>query len=121
VNNIDKINVLMKEYEALRAEIRSRSDNQFTLLGFAGLVLTWLFSRSLAIRHWLELLAVIVPILLFMNFLIIQAIKRCAYRLMAIEKQVNSFAGDHLLEWETRWGMQTTGLFRSKPRNWRPA
>src|ERR1700690_2579023 len=74
MNDNEKINILLREYDALRAEIRSRSDNQFTLLGFAGLVLTWLFSRGPGIRLLLYL-AILAPLLFLMNFLIIQAIK----------------------------------------------
>jgi hypothetical protein len=117
VTNSEKINVLLKEYDALRAEIRSRGDNQFSLLGFAGLVLTWLFSHPASLKLRWEI-AILVPPVLLMNFLLIQAIKRCANRLIIIENQINDLAGEHLLEWEIRWGNLSTSLFRSKPRDW---
>jgi hypothetical protein len=118
LTNSEKINVLLKEYDGLRAEIRSRGDNQFSLLGFAGLVLTWLFSHPAGLKLRWEI-AILAPPVLLMYFLLLQAIKRCANRLIVIEAQINALAGEHLLEWEIRWGYLSTNTFRSRPKNWK--
>jgi hypothetical protein len=109
-----KIDILFKEYDSLRAEIRARADNQLAILGFTGPSLTWLLSRDIGLKFWI-MLAVLVPAVIFMHWCILRAMERCAYWLKEIEATINSLAGAHLLEWESTWGAIANGYLGLLP------
>jgi hypothetical protein len=118
MDTMDQISILLKEYDSVRAEIRARTDNQFQLLAFAGVAAGWVLSEHVRNGERHLLVALLVPFLWFLFWNLLQVIKRCGNRLVEIEKQINGLAGEHLLEWETRWGWRALGWFRSQPRHW---
>jgi hypothetical protein len=115
----DKIDILFKEYDTLRAEILNRTNNLFTLMAIGGGVLTLLLSFKNELRLWLPLLLFFGLIFGFIAWINDRNIRRIARRLMQIENQVNHLAGgdEPLLEWETRWGAAAFGIsrFRKDP------
>jgi low affinity Fe/Cu permease len=115
----ETIEILFKEYDTLRAEVRDHTGNQFNLLGAFGALLVWFLPRLLQHDAW-KAFAVVVLVFLLIRWVLIQNIKRCAYRLVELEEQINHLAGENLLQWETRWGGSRIGWFRSKPPGYSP-
>ncbi len=113
----DRIDILLKEYDTLRAEILNRTNNLFTLMAIGGGVLTLLLSFKNELRLWLPLLLIFGLIFGFIAWVNDRNIRRIARRLMQIEYQVNQIAGGDtpLLEWETHWGAAARGIFRKDP------
>jgi hypothetical protein len=112
--NIQRINILLKEYDTLRSELLQRTAEGFALVGVpAGSAgwLAWLLSQTIE-RHYYISAAATVMIICFVivgSKFVFAQIRRCAERLQRIEKRINFLAQDHLLEWESRWGMGATG------------
>lgn len=97
----DKIIILLKEYDTLRAEILQRISNRFAFLGLVisvgafGLfkagdistfkILVLFFTALFLIAVWWQLGVVI---------------KRCSKQIAEIEVIINQIAGEKLLRWE---------------------
>ncbi|MGB6947255.1 MAG: hypothetical protein WBE37_32950 [Bryobacteraceae bacterium] len=102
-----RLEILFKEYDTLRAEIISRINNIFQIVGFAvsvsavGMPLLW--SRTTTYVFWISVLA-LAAVLYGLWLLVHVEIGRAAERLRQIEAQVNGIEGQELLQWETRWG-----------------
>jgi hypothetical protein len=96
------IDIVLHEYDSLRAEIVSRMDARFQLIGFLAIVATLLGTTD--ISNLSRTLLVIAALILFacVWFLFGFYIKRCAERLREIEEEVNKKLGDDVLVWESR-------------------
>jgi hypothetical protein len=112
----DRIQILLSEYSTLRAEIISRTANGFTLTTIGVTVLTWVikeFTSNSPWYYWLGALTLFVVFGLGV-FVNIRDITRAARRVKALEHEINSRAGEHLLIWETLSGVATRmGILRS--------
>lgn len=95
------IDVILHEYDALRAEVVSRSDARFQLVGFLAIAATLLGTQiSEAARGWLIGITVAGFIAIWLRFGFLM--KRCAKRIREIEDYVNDKLGSELLVWENR-------------------
>lgn len=115
----DRIDILMKEYDSLRQEILSRTNNRFVMLGLVATFLGFaLFTEnSIFESRFLGLdtraivvisgILILMAIWLFFGYLV----GALAARVSAIERHVNEIAGEQLLEWETRHGFGRWGRF----------
>ena len=97
------IDVLLHEYDALRAEILARASSRFQLTGFAAVVATLLGVQksilpTIAIWVIIGVLAVgaIAIWLIFRSY-----INKCAARVWQIEEEINAEMGEPLLIWES--------------------
>lgn len=112
----DRIQILLSEYSTLRAEIISRTANGFTLTTIGVTVLTWVikeFTSKSPWYYWLGALTLVVVFGLGV-FVNIRDITRAAQRVKALELEINSRAGEHLLIWESLSGVATRmGIIRS--------
>ena len=118
------VEVLFKEYDTLRAEIISRTNNAvqlgtaFAALGFG--ILTWSVSRSniTTLQGIITLggviLALSVVYVILNQWLIQLDINNAAARLRELESEINALCGLELLKWETHWGGAVTGPRRKK-------
>lgn len=109
--NLQRINILLKEYDTLRSELQQRTAAGFALVGIVVAAAGWSLSQTLA-RHYYTSAVVVFLIVCFLFFgprFINVQIRRCAERVQRIEKRINFLAQDQLLEWESRWGMGATG------------
>ena len=116
----DSIDILMREYETLRTEILHRIRNRFAIVGYVGVVMMFIFTKSKEIP-WPDLfgplykyndskdliwpLAVLACTSLFLLFYWLQEgrlMLRCSSRITEIEKTANELSGRELLVWETR-------------------
>ncbi len=98
-----KVDVLLREYDTLRQEIVSRTNNRFAMAGLLVAVAAFVISQPelVASERWgIAIVAFFVSIggWWTIGFLI----RCCAARLMEIEQRVNALVGDELLVWETR-------------------
>lgn len=111
----DQIDILLKEYDTLRADILLRSNVIFSVLAVAAGILAWFIQRHK--ESWfLPTFFAFVAIFIFIYWVNHQNIARAANRLKEIERKVNALAtapdGSPLLEWETKWGGTALGPFR---------
>jgi hypothetical protein len=105
--NLQRIRILLKEYDTLRAEILQRTAAGFALAPILAAIVGWLGSRILEGHRYTAIAAGLMSVCTlflgpkFMNI----RIRRCSARLQRIEQRINSLAEDDLLEWESRWGI----------------
>ena len=105
----DRIQILLSEYAALRAELMTRTGFGFQIAAVWLAGFTWFLQQQITGRSWwfwLGMVAVVAcfGIAIFVN---VRDLTRAAHRIKAIEAEVNSRAGEHLLVWETLGGVVT--------------
>ena len=111
----DRITILLSEYTALRAEIVARTGYGFQLTAVGAAGLTWAFTEAFKNSSWhawgvLTLIAAAITLGSCVN---VRDLKKAANRVKALEHEINSRAGEHLLIWETLSGPLTRmGLIR---------
>jgi hypothetical protein len=98
----DKIDVLLQEYNALRAEIVARLKNRFMILGYVGAIVTYAVFQHEVPLEWRAGFAALAGLALLVTWLRgMQMIGRIARRIARIETRVNELAGEALLTWES--------------------
>jgi len=105
-----KIEILLREYDTLRSEIMSRTNNRFAIIGFIVALIAFIGSQSdvpLYGRCVIGGLAILVVLAVCFRFG--QLIKRCAVRIAEIEEKINNLMGEDLLAWESQ--IAKPGLF----------
>lgn len=117
----EKIQVLFKEYDALRSGITGRTNNGYQLWGIGAALLTFLMSRPIDWKFW-TLISLFVVVFSLFSWTTYRDIQKAAERLRQLESEINGLAGVELLQWETLWGSGVTGfLGRARPLNQHPA
>src|SRR5438067_2430716 len=98
------INVLLHEYDTLRAEIVSRASSRFQLVGLAAVAATIVTARWGTGKHQRGILEVTVALTILAGVaiwaLFLFYINRCAGRLKQIEAEINKALGCSVLIWE---------------------
>lgn len=105
----DKIQILLQEYNTLRAELVVNGNKTFQLLSLGGALFVLIISRPLDVRFWTALVAALVGISYF-SFVVMRDIRRLAKRVRELEHDINRRADEELLIWESRWGRAVTGF-----------
>ena len=93
----DKIGILMKEYDTLRAEIIARTSGGFQLIAIGAGVFALSIQRQGSIAFWVFLGCATAGLLGFTHVLFRDG-RMCAERIREIEAQVNKLANDDLLK-----------------------
>jgi hypothetical protein len=112
----DRIQILLAEYGALKAEVLGRTGFGFQIAAVALAAVTWFLQQPLTGKPWYfwpGMVAVVVSfgVAIFVNG---RDLSRAAYRIKELEHEVNSRAGESLLVWETLGGVVTRmGLLES--------
>jgi hypothetical protein len=103
IGPMDKVNILMHEYDAARTEITEKSGFGFQLVAICAAIAAWLGS---GIHPWFWVwLFVTVIIVGLCSWRILIDIYTAAKRLREIEVLVDELTGEsYLLQWERRWG-----------------
>lgn len=116
MDNDKKIEILLKEYDTLRAEIIARATGGYAFWGFAAAAVAWAFSKE-APTGWKIVVSCVGLILAFavMTAVNWSNIARAATRVGEIERRVNELADEELLQWEHRWGCVKWWRQRFKP------
>jgi hypothetical protein len=98
----DRIQILLSEYSALRAEYVSRTGVGFQLLGFGVTAAAFLLGQNSGSGafHYVVILFVLIAFGLGI-FTNVRDLRRVAVRLKQLEHEINSRAGESLLVWET--------------------
>ncbi len=110
-----KVTILLKEYEALRAEALARMNARFGFLGLAVGMMSLAYSRdSLTSLDILVVLAFLVAVWFYIG----QLLHRLRKGLERVEAEINRLAGEELLVWETKSSSRlfgrVHGLFSGK-------
>lgn len=107
LNQKDRIQILLSEYSALRAEIIARTNLGFQIAAVALGGITWFAQQQMSGRPWYFWAIMIFVVVCFFIAIFVDArdLLRAAYRVADIECEVNSRAGEHLLIWENLGGV----------------
>jgi hypothetical protein len=99
----ERISTLLKEYDTLRAEILSRINHRWQMLGLIGVIVSFISARDGSTLS-LDLVPAYAMILLLFGLWLRSDfhLDVLSVRIAEIEKKVNEIAGETLLEWETR-------------------
>ena len=100
LRTIEKINILLKEYDTLRTEAIARINSRFAFLGLLIAVVAFAGSKN-STSTWVAAVVISIPLLgiwLYLGHLLC----RISDGVVRIEREVNKLAGAHLLDWEAR-------------------
>ena len=100
LRRIDKINILLKEYDTLRAEVLARKNSRFAFVGLISGVAVLLLSRDGEVSWTLTAITILALCLLWAY--IGHLIYRLSKGIQRVEAQVNALAEVPLLQWEAR-------------------
>ena len=112
----DKITILLKEYDTLRAEMIARINSRFAFLGLTmGIVaLVWSRDRAPSTMVMLGLAATLLVVWFYLG----QLLYRLRVAIAHVENEINKLAGTQLLTWEShrssRLLSHVHGLFAKK-------
>src|SRR5579862_4409121 len=107
------IQILLAEYNGLRAEINARMSSVYQVATITALVAVFLLQQQDRTRLGLGLLAGALG-LGICAWAIARDLVRAALRLKELEREINALAGRHLMVWETEWGGQTSSLWSAR-------
>ncbi|MCK4828344.1 hypothetical protein KA005_72110, partial [bacterium] len=98
MNQKEKIDILFREYEALRAEINTRIQSRFNVLAVTIALLAITANKESSLS---PLLLLLVAVFVFVVWWRVRVwIIRCGNRVAEIENEINTFAGCDILKWE---------------------
>lgn len=111
----DKIDILLAEYETLRYELVHRSGLQGQTLGAAAAALAAIVVYGMTSEDYCTT-GYLVALVLVFGFLVIRYLHLdiCmqADRVKQIESSVNQLAGETLMRWESKFGIDQIGYLR---------
>lgn len=117
----EHMEILFKEYDTLRAEVISRSNNAYQLVSVGvatgGALLAWFGSHGVNRAFWL-LLGMAAIAFGALVIALAHDVKVVAMHLRDLESEINKLAGATLLQWETKRGAGATvfgKIFRMSP------
>ena len=116
--NVEKVQVLLHEYDTLRQEILTRTRTGHQILAVAAVPFIWIISQIMTGHPtfwfwviWIVFLAASIAAVSVAAWFTMRDIKKAAERIRELEADINSRAGEDLLVWETRWGGAVTGFW----------
>lgn len=108
---VDEIQILLAEYNTLRAELLQRNTTSFQALGVAGTAFAAIIIYAFTASIFRGIVLLIVLILLV--YLVLRIFdfdtRNAAARLCELEVAINSKAGSKLLAWESDRGLLSPG------------
>jgi len=104
----DKIDILFREYDTLRAEIMARSGHTIHLYGICAIVIGWLITQPFNFKLLGGFLFVVAALFLIFKA-IWRDINKAAAKLRELERCINLLVGEELLTWEQKCGGSITG------------
>jgi len=106
----ERLQILLAEYNTLRAEILTRTSNGFQVTtisaGFIGLLLQWPLGK----QFWIGLVF-FVALAASCIWIILSATAKVSARLKILENEINDYAGKELLTWENHYGAAQFGPY----------
>jgi transposase len=120
----EKIEILLKEYDTLRAEIVGRTTGGYQLIGVQAIIFTaalgWRSQHGVGEIFWFFMGVLVVLGLLFGGSTY-RDISMLARRVREIEEEINNTVGENLLRWETEFGGLNGILWITRRRRMRVA
>lgn len=112
-SDMDKITIILHEYDKLSKEIDTRTSNGYQLAAVFATVAIWMVSQqNFDMRFWFTFASALVISFLSIAYIFIN-INKAAVRLKQIEKDINErTGGESLLIWESKHGRAETGYFK---------
>jgi hypothetical protein len=104
-----KIQILLHEYDTLRAELIACGNKGFQILALGGALFVLVVSRSIDKRFWVALTAGLLGVSCA-SFAVMRDILKIAKRVRELERDINQRAGEEILTWESRFGSAVTGF-----------
>jgi len=104
LTNFSKVQVLLAEYAALRAEVLSRSAQKFQVHTLTGTAVIAIFGLTGLLKA-ISLTFLTLVLAAFGLRMLDLVTRRLAARLREIETAVNELAGETLLRWENESGV----------------
>jgi hypothetical protein len=114
LNEKDKIQILLQEYNTLRSELIGSGTKLFQMIAIAGALFTWIISRPLDLRFWIAVLIATMG-LFSLGFIVFRDTRKLSRRVADLESEINRRAGEELLVWESRWASGVTGFIFQRP------
>ena len=119
LENKEKIDILLKEYDTLRQEILHRMNNRFLMLGITGSFLAFILLTDTSIINFSIFgfparVVIFVFGLLALIFIWVwfgYLVGNIARQVSVLECRINEISGEDLLEWETRYGWGRWGKY----------
>jgi hypothetical protein len=99
----DKIQILLAEYNTLRAEVLMRGGTALQVTAIAAALLALLLQRDTDLRFWLGFGVLVCGVVTF-TWIIAGNIGKLAGRIRELEQDINTRAREPLLCWETKHG-----------------
>jgi hypothetical protein len=111
IENERAIELLMKEYAALKSEVLELERGRFQLLALMAVTVSILVSLS-SKGVWIRIILGSIPVILGGLIILGTAfmMNRIGERMCEIEAEVNALAGKELLKWETYWARKSKWL-----------
>jgi hypothetical protein len=107
MSELAKVQILLHEYDTLRAELLERHASLFHFYGFttiAAVLLLTFFCTDGGRRAARWLLALLGSVILAATVVINSDTVRLSKRIRQVEAEVNIRSGETLLRWESEWG-----------------
>lgn len=97
IDTTTKVDLLLREYDTLRQEVISRTNNRFAILGLLGTVVAFVCTQTdIALtRQWV----VVVVFLVVLWWIVGYTMRKIGTYLAAVERRINELAGEKLLRW----------------------
>jgi hypothetical protein len=115
VEEPEKINILLHEYDTLREEIIGRTNNMYQMLAVGSAVFIALLSFSNNFAKLISLTSFCAFVISFFCWMIKEETANAAARLRELEEKINIRAGEPLLTWENKFGKaKTSWYFKSR-------
>src|SRR5689334_15076040 len=106
----DKIDILFKEYDTLRAQVVSLISTGAQIATVAVAAISWLSTRPHDRGFWSLTLIISGATCLFV-LMLWREMYFCSRRVAEIEREINGLAGATLLKWESQYSPGSFGAF----------
>jgi uncharacterized membrane protein len=106
----EKLQVLLAEYNTLRAEILTRTSNGFQVTSIGASLVAILLQWPLGLRFWLGL-GLGLTLCGCCLWIILSATAKLEARLRTLEQAINDHVGEELMTWERSYGAAQKGPY----------
>jgi hypothetical protein len=106
----ERLQVLLAEYNTLRAEILTRTSNGFQVTSIIAGLVAILLQWPIGLRFWMGVTLGLVLYICSL-WIILSATAKLAARLRALEIIINTLVGKELLMWERNYGSAQIGPY----------
>lgn len=107
----EKIQILLAEYAALRAETNARISSAYTVTGIGTALIVFVIQQPLGPAFWVGLFMVVIGVT-YCGRMLGYDMTNAARRVREIELEINKRVGEKLLVWESERGGLNPGYWK---------